>query len=152
MSEKTELRNLLDRYAEVSQEIAKHPWMRNNNAPIGDLAEHLVAEALGGEVAENNAKSHDVELANGQLIQVKGITYRGRNSLFTSAIRSLDFHSVAIVICNPDFSIREGLLVPQPKVIEVSRLNKRMGAYQISVNKARPVSLDFTGELRSVWH
>ena len=152
MSEKEELKKLLNRYAAISQEIAKHPWMRNNNPPIGDLAEHLIAETLGGEVAENNAKSYDVELANGQLIQVKGITYRGSNSLFTSGIRSLDFDGVAIVICNPDFSIREGLLVPQHKVIEVSRLNMRMSAHQISVNKARPVSLDLTAKLRAVWH
>jgi hypothetical protein len=56
MSDKEKLKVLLGRYAEISKEIANHPWMRNNNSPLGDLAERIVAEGLGGTVADNNAK------------------------------------------------------------------------------------------------
>lgn len=152
MTNKTTLRMLLGQYAEVSQRLSQHPWIRNNNAPLGDVAENLVAEALGGIVADNNAKGYDVELPDGQLIQVKGITYRGKDNLVTSAIRSLDFDSVAIVICEPDFSVCEGLLVPKAKVVGVSRFHKTLNGYQIKVNQARPISLDITDKLRAVWN
>ena len=152
MSETTEIRSLLRHYAGISQRLSQHPWIRNNNAPLGDVAEHLVAEALGGTVADNNAKGYDVELPDGQLIQVKGITYRGTDNLVTSAIRSLDFDSVAIVICEPDFSVVEGLLVSKDRVVEVSRFHKKLNGYQIKVNQARPVSLDFTDKLKAVWN
>ena len=152
MTDMQTLRVLLDEYAEVRRRLSQHPWIRNNNAPLGDVAENLVAEALGGTVADNNAKGYDVELSGGQLIQVKGITYRGKDNLVTSAIRSLDFDSVAIVICEPDFSVVEGLLVPKDKVVEVSRFHKTLNGYQIKVRQARPVALDITDELRSVWN
>ena len=152
MCDTTEIRWLLRQYAEIRQRLAQHPWIRNNNAPLGDVAEHLVAEALGGTVAYNNAKGYDVELSDGQLLQVKGITYRGKDNLVTSAIRSMDFDSVAIVICAPDFSIVEGLLVPKDRLVEVSRFHKTLNGYQIKVRQARPVALDITDELRSVWN
>lgn len=152
MTDTQTLRLLLAEYAEVSRRLFQHPWIRNNNAPLGDVAENLVAEALGGTVADNNAKGYDVELPDGQLIQVKGITYRGKDNLVTSAIRSLDFDSVAIVICQPDFSIVEGLLVPKDRVVEVSRFHKTLNGYQIKVKQARPVSMDITDELRAVWN
>lgn len=146
------LKTLLDQYAEISRQLSQHPWIRNNNAPLGDVAENLVAEALGGTVADNNAKGYDVELPDGQLIQVKGITYRGNDNLVTSAIRSLDFDSVAIVICQPDFSIVEGLLVPKDKVVEVSRFHKTLNGYQIKVKRARSVALDITDKIRAIWN
>jgi len=152
MTTKTTLKTLLAQYAEVSQQLSRHPWIRNNNAPLGDVAENLVAEALGGTVAENNAKGYDVELRDGQLIQVKGITYRGKDNLVTSAIRSLDFDNVAIVVCEPDFSVVEGLLVPKARVVEVSRFHKTLNGYQIKVKQARPLALDITDKLRAVWN
>lgn len=152
MTTKTTLKTLLAQYAELSQQLSQHPWIRNNNAPLGDLAENLVAEALGGTVAENNAKGYDVELPGGPLIQVKGITYSGKDNLVTSAIRSLDFDNVAIVICKPDFSIFEGLLLPKVRVVEVSRFHKALNGYQIKVKQARPVALDITDKLRAVWN
>ena len=151
MSDTTEIRSLLRKYAEIRQRLAQHPWIRNNNAPLGDVAEHLVAEALGGTVAVNNAKGYDVELPDGHLIQVKGITYRGTDNLVTSAIRSLDFDSVVIVICEPDFSVVEGLLVSKDRVVEVSRFHKKLNGYQIKVKQARLVALDITDKLRTVW-
>jgi len=151
VSDTTEIRSLLRQYAEISQRLSQHPWIRNNNAPLGDVAEHLVAEALGGTVADNNAKGYDVELPDGQLIQVKGITYRGTDNLVTSAIRSLDFDSVAIVICEPDFSVVEGLLVSKDRVLEVSRFHKKLNGYQIKVKQARLLALDITDKLRTVW-
>lgn len=151
MPDEIELKSLLRRYAEIYSEISQHPWMRNNNSPLGDLAENLVAKALGGTVADNNAKGYDVELSDGHRVQVKGITYRGRNGLFTSAIRSMDFDSAAVVIVNPDFSIREGLLLPCSKVAEVSRHHKKMNGLQISVTKARTVADDITAKLTAIW-
>ena len=152
MTTKTILKTLLAQYAEVSQQLSQHPWIRNNNAPLGDVAENLVAEALGGTVADNNAKGYDVELPDGQLIQVKGITYRGKDNLVTSAIRSLDFDNVAIVVCEPDFSVVEGLLVPKDRVVEVSRFHKTLNGYQIKVKRARPLALDITDKLKAVWN
>lgn len=152
MPDETELKALLRRYAAIYNEISHHPWMRNKNSPLGDLAENLVAKALGGLVAHNNAKGYDVELPDGQLIQVKGITYRGKDNLVTSAIRSLDFDSVAIVICAPDFSIVEGLLIPKDKVVEVSRFHKTLNGYQIKIKRARSVALDITDKIRAIWN
>lgn len=152
MSEATEIRLLLSQYAEIAERLGRHPWVRNHNAPLGDVAENLVAIALGGRIADNNAKGYDVELSDGHRVQVKGITYRGKDNLMTSAIRSMDFDSVAIVVCNPTFEIVEGLLVKKEQVMEISRFHKTLNGHQIRVKQARSVASNITDELRAVWH
>ena len=151
MSEKLKLKALLGQYASLRAEMAEHPWMRNRNSPLADLAENLVAEALNGAIAANNAKGYDVELSDGRLIQVKSATYQGKDNLVTGAIRSEDFDSVAIVICDPDFRIVEGLLLPKERLIEVSKFHKSLNGYQIKVKQARSASVDITEQLRAVW-
>jgi hypothetical protein len=68
--------------------------VRTANAPAGDLAERLVADAMGGELAHNSQK--------------------------VSAFRSWDCESVMFVLFDPMYRVRAAALVPSAVVREHS--------------------------------
>ena len=64
-------RTLLRQYAETLTILMERGVVRSRNAPAGDLAETLVAQAYGGHLAPPSQKSWDVELPDGTTLQVK---------------------------------------------------------------------------------
>ena len=77
--------------------------VRTFNAPQGDWAETLVAEAYKGEIAKKSAKGHDV-IVDESRIQVKsGVIHRTKKgSIKSSAIRSWDFEKLVAALFNTD--------------------------------------------------
>src|SRR3954471_16334716 len=51
---------LLEYSARALAELRRRGIVRTGNAPAGDLAERLVADAMGGQLAPNSQKSWDV--------------------------------------------------------------------------------------------
>jgi hypothetical protein len=103
--------------------------VRTANAPAGDLAERLVADAMGGELAPNSQKSWDVRVpvagADGtpQRVQVKArvvtdATNAGQRQV--SAFRSWDCESVMFVLFDPMYRVRAAALVQSAVVREHS--------------------------------
>ena len=81
-------------------ELRERAVVRTANAPAGDLAERLVADAMGGVLAPNAQKSWDVLVAGTERVQVKArvvadLTNAGQRQV--SAFRSWDCDSVMFV-------------------------------------------------------
>ena len=105
---------LLSVYRSVLDELKRRSIIRTLNAPTGDLAELLVANALEGSLAPNSEKSFDVSVSDGRLIQVKSrmIVSGKRGERQLSTIRSWDFSHLAVVLFASDYSISKAVLIP----------------------------------------
>ena len=81
--------------------------VRTFNAPQGDWAETLVAEAYGGNLEKKSGKGYDL-VVDDISIQVKSrvITQKGSNK--SSSIRNWDFEKlVAVILDTQDLSVIE---------------------------------------------
>ena len=84
-----------------------HGVVRTLNAPQGDWAETLVAEAYGGELVKRSGKGRDV-LVDDMSIQVKSRVFTKKGSNKSSSIRSWDFEKlVAVIFDTHDLSVKE---------------------------------------------
>jgi len=108
-------------------ELRARDVVRTANAPAGDLAERLVADAMGGELAPNSQKSWDVLVpaidadTPGQRIQVKARVVTdpaNAGQRQVSAFRSWDCESVMFVLFDPNFHVRSAALVPAEVVCQ----------------------------------
>lgn len=119
---------LLEHSGQALAELRRRGIVRTANAPAGDLAERLVADAMGGELAPNSQKSWDVLAPPAlpgpwQRIQVKtrvvtDLHNAGQRQM--SAFRSWDFEAAMFVLFDPLYAIRKAALVPVAKVKEVA--------------------------------
>lgn len=102
-------------------ELRRRGVVRTANAPAGDLAERLVADAMGGELATNAQKSWDVLVrasaadTPAQRVQVKARVVTdpaNAGQRQVSAFRSWDCESVMFVLFDPLYRVRGAALVP----------------------------------------
>jgi hypothetical protein len=110
-------------------ELRTRGVVRTGNAPGGDLAERLVADAMNGELAHNSQKSWDVRVSAtiadipAQRVQVKARVVTDPNNAGqrqVSAFRSWDCESVMFVLFDPMYGVRSAALVPAEIVREHS--------------------------------
>ncbi len=90
-------------------ELRRRGAVRTANAPVGDLAELLVAHAVGGTLAPPSQKSWDVLGRDGAKIQVKArVVHDERNpgERQLSAFRSWEFDYAIVVLFDPEFRVR----------------------------------------------
>lgn len=92
-------RQLLRLYSDILGELVSREVIRSRNAPLGDLAEWLVARAYDGQLASPSEKSWDVE-DHGRRLQVKArlIAAGDRRSHNYSVFRSYDFDACVFLI------------------------------------------------------
>jgi hypothetical protein len=108
-------------------ELRERDVVRTANAPAGDLAERLVADAMRGNLAPNGQKSWDVLVrpsvsdTPAQRVQVKARVVTdpaNAGQRQVSAFRSWDFESVMFVLFDPMYRVRAAALVPAQLVRE----------------------------------
>lgn len=108
--------DLLAGYARTLAELRRRKVVRTNNAPAGDYAEWLVQRALGGTLAPNSEKSHDVTLDDGRTAQVKARVVRSPplpGETQTSPFRSWHFDlGVFVLLDAADYRPVLGVVVP----------------------------------------
>ena len=147
------LKSDVQEYAAATAKLAAHPLIRSNNKPQGDIAEAIAAEAFGGTLLDQSAKSADIELPDGDLVQVKSVTDYGRRTQ-TSGIRSTDFDHLLLVIFDPHLGVKSARLYSKAQAIEaMGSRSKHTNARAIPIN-ARSLSLgeDVTQKLKAVWY
>ena len=109
-------------------ELRRRGIVRTANAPAGDLAERLVADAMRGELAPNSQKSWDVLAppvvpSPWRRIQVKArVVTDGDNAgqRQVSAFRSWDFDAAMFVLFDPVYAVRKAALVAVAEVQHVA--------------------------------
>lgn len=151
--ESVRTQELLRLYSEILSELLRRGVIRSRNAPVGDLAEHLVAISLGGELAPPSAKSWDVQ-ADGRRLQVKArvIVNGDRRSHNYSVFRSWEFDACLFVLLDAStYDIVRAVEVPVQGVQMLARETKWVRAFRIGTKVdllAVPGAVDRTAELQ----
>jgi hypothetical protein len=113
-------RELLADWAAIMRQLRARDVIRTNNNPIGDIAEAIVAIHYGGERGNFSQPGWDIQLPNGERLQVKALRQAGasgRRNL--SPIRDADYDAVIVVLFDEDFRVTEGLRIDRPTVEEL---------------------------------
>jgi hypothetical protein len=146
---------LLGRYAEVMAELFDRGIVRTRNAPAGDLAELLVARALGGTLAPNPARGWHVALPEDRylLVKCRVIQPGARAGQAYSAIRSWGFDACVFVQLDATtYGVRSAAEVPVAVVREISHQQDWADSGRVRVAEdlaALPGAVDRTEELRA---
>lgn len=116
------VRELLGRYAAILGELYRRGVVRSRIAPAGDLAELLVARALGGTVVTGNRRSWDV-LAGGRRLQVtcRVVRPETRPSSSYAAFRGWDADGCVFVQFDHRYGVRQAVDVPLPALRRMAR-------------------------------
>ena len=146
------------KYSSLSlAELRSRGVVRTGNAPAGDLAERLVADAMGGRLAANAQKSWDVCVESDgklQLVQVKArvvtdLFDRGQRQL--SAFRSWGSDSVMIVLFDGTYGVRRASLLLTADVQQEAQTNAYVAADRLfATDHLLDRGEDWTDRLRAV--
>ena len=149
-------RQLLQTYARILTELVDRGVTRSRNAPLGDVAEFIVAAAYSGTLAPPSEKTWDVCAADGRKIQVKSrlVVPNKKGTQQYSPFRSWDFD--ACVFVNFDaytYDVLEGLEVPAEGVRALAAPVPHVGATAARVHTKMaftnvPGTVDVTERLR----
>ena len=106
---------LLNLYAEILEELRDRGVVRSANSPVGDYAEHLFATAFNWTLVANSAAGYDA--VDGKTrYQIKARRLHSHNrSRQLSFIRRLperNFHYLAGVLFNEDYTVLRAALIP----------------------------------------
>jgi hypothetical protein len=129
------VRELLQLYAGVLDELRERGILRSTNNPVADYAEWLAASALGLELVSNSVAGYDASGPDGTLYQIKGRrpTAAG-SSRQLSSIRGLDrpgpapFDILVGILFRPDFSIMRAAAIPIAVVRELATPDPHVNA------------------------
>jgi hypothetical protein len=128
-------RQLLRLYADLLTELVRRDVVRSRNAPAGDLAEHLVHRAYGGDLAPPSEKSWDVRTSDGRLLQVKArlITAGDRKNHNYSPFRSFGFDACVFLILDAHtYDVVQAVEVPVDGVRSLARETKWVAGSRVS--------------------
>jgi hypothetical protein len=126
---------LIALYGEAIGEMYKRGIVRSGNNPIADMAERIVADYFGVDPEPPNRKSYDVKTRDGKRIQVKALRRTKSTRRGLSALRTLTFDCVAIVIFEFNMEISELVLIPLAVVKAHMGWSKTWQAHRLSVSK-----------------
>lgn len=128
-------RSLLATYASILAELRQREVVRTNDAPVGQYAEWLALEVLGGVLAPNSEKSYDLVDAAGRTIQVKARVLNkgtpGERQL--SAFRSFDFDVALVLLFDGSYGIAHAVELTSDQVRSLSTFHNYVNAYRLIV-------------------
>lgn len=145
-------RELLALYSQILTELIGRRIIWSRNAPAGDYAELLVAEAFEGRIARGSEKSWDVRVGD-QLLQVKcRVTdTSSKKSQTYSPFRSFEFNSCVFVLLDSvTYEVVSAIEVAREVVEESSSLSAWVAGRRVTVKQvlALKEGRDVTSMLR----
>lgn len=150
---KLTVRQLLDVYVGVLNELLRRGITRTRNAPLGDLMEHVAAKAYGGAVEANSKKSFDLIDDLGRRIQVKARAIElGKPPQTFSAFRSWEFEAAVFVVV--DAATYEVMWARELSTEEAESLGRRReltNSDSIGINAVKPLGTDVTDKIRTAY-
>jgi hypothetical protein len=116
------VRELLQCYVDILDELRKRKIVRTANSPLGDYTEWLVAQKLNLTLSVNSTAGYDAIDTLGARYQIKSRRVHPANqSRQLSPIRDLagqKFDYLIAVIFNNDFSIQQAVKIPHMVIAE----------------------------------
>lgn len=149
-------RDLLCMYAGILTELMDRGVTRTRNAPVGDVAELLVARAYAGALAPASEESWDVGAADGRRLQVKSrLVLRGHKGIQQySPFRSWDFDACVFVTLDAkSYDVLQALEAPPEGIRSLASPVPHVGATAMRVHTKSPLAhligcVDVTERLR----
>lgn len=151
-------RELMQLYGRIIEELRARQIVRTGNAPLGDYAEWLFAEAFGWRLEDNSAAGHDATDGAGLRFQIK--TRRLRNDSASerqlSVIRGLPdakFDMLAAVLFDARFVVRRAALIPHGVVLKRAGYIAHVNGWRLMLKDAvwdEPDVRDVTAALAAV--
>jgi hypothetical protein len=145
------VRELLATYVSVLDELIRRGLVRTRNPPLGDLAEHIVWKAYGGELAANSSKSYDIVDATGRQIQVKARAIRldDKRTQTFSAFRTWDFDAVVFLnFDSANYDIVWARELTSTEAIALGRRRELTNSSAINIAAVRSTGVDVTERIR----
>lgn len=130
-------RELLALYSQILTELIRRRIIWSRNAPAGDYAELLVAEAFDGRIAKGSEKSWDVSVGD-RLVQVKcRVTDTSSTKSQTySPFRSFAFDSCVFVLLDSvTYEVVSAIEVDREVVEESSSLSAWVAGRRVTVKQ-----------------
>lgn len=145
-------RELLRQYAVTLALLEERKVVRSKNAPAGDLAETLVRDAYGGELAPKSQKSWDVLLPDGATLQVKcRVLHERRSGHVYSPFRGWEFSRCVFVLFDGrDYSLARAVDVPMESFRERATYSQHVRGWVLGVSVdllSLPGAADVTAEI-----
>lgn len=143
---------LLGRYASILAELRARGVVRTANAPLGDYAEHLAHRVYGGIIEGNSKKSHDIEAADGKLVQVKARTWGPATSpsAVFSVFRSFTFDvATLLVFDSATYDLMWAREMTPDDVEAAARWSTHVNGYLLRVPVAQRLGTDVTERFRA---
>ena len=120
-------------------ELRRREAIRSENSPTGDLAEALVAEFYGVELAAGSTAGYDLKLRNGRRVQVKARrrTPRSKPSHY-GVMRGLDqdpFDLLVVVHLDENFGVESAYRLPIAVVKQLARYSEHTNGWRLPIIK-----------------
>lgn len=135
-------RDLLRSYSQILTLLADRGVIRSRNAPVGDVAEFVVARAYGGALAPPSEKSWDVLASDGRRLQVKArlVVPGKKGTQQYSPFRSWDFDACIFVTFDAfTYEVLEGIEVLPEGVKSLASSVPHVGATAMRVHTKSPL-------------
>lgn len=117
---------LLGDWAAIMRELADRNVIRTNNNPLGDIAELVVANHVGGERGSFSQAGWDVITPDGEKVQVKALReVPGKKRTNFSPVGDSDYDFVVLVIFDENFRVTQALRLDRELVEEVFDENSK---------------------------
>jgi hypothetical protein len=136
----------------ISSELLKEKLGRTSNL-VGEYAEFLIKEYLGGELLTASAASADIKSPNGELHQVKSRKITNNLTTQLGIIRSWDFDFLTIVLFDRKGGIIKSLICQKSISEQYAIYNEHQNGWVISttdkfLNDSNHI--DITKQLRKI--
>ena len=145
-------RELLALYSKILTELISREVVWSRNAPAGDYAELLVAEAFGGRIATASGKSWDVQVGERSLqVKCRVVDASSKKSETFSPFRSFEFDScVFVVLDSVSYEVIRAIQVDRELVENSSSLSTWVAGSRVTVRQvlAMKDATDVTPQVR----
>jgi hypothetical protein len=123
-------------WGELMEEMRAREIITSGNSPIADIAERVVIDHLGGDLAPRNTAGHDVRIGR-RRVQVKGLRQTSARKSSLSPIRSQNYSEVVVVVFDPGLRVLEILRTLKRWVPECGHWSQHVNGHVLSLSKLR---------------
>ena len=113
----------MDRY--IKEALMTLGVAKSKGNPVGEYAEYLVAEALGGERMPNAKEGHDLTLIDGTRIEVKGRVFEGSRVPMTyikaSTIEQNTFDYLVYIVLSESMRLKYAMKISHANFQKIAK-------------------------------
>lgn len=133
----------------IDAELRRRGVIRTGSSVAGEILEHLVVSAYGGQLTAAGAKSTDVVLPDGTRVQVKA-RWLDQGTTRQFAFGSLDFDlAVVALLDRSTYALRWAREIPLAELQRLLRPHSR--GWRLPMATAAVAGVDITARLQKVY-